>query len=512
MTALLLVFVALLALGALVSLDERVFGPLRLQQPLVAATAAGALVGDARAGLLAGLVLTALWPALVPSGGNLLPSIGLGAVTAGAVAAAGGWVFTDAPGFLGSGRALALAVALAWLVALAGRETEAWLRRRNEERETRAFAALIGQDAALDRAVRRAAIDALLRGWFLVAAATLVAGVVLRAFAGGQSIVDAGGQSVGASRWDLLGHALVLGALGGALVDWAPRLGRVLARVTAAAPATESLLGPLAVVSQGRPRAPQGRLLFLDALYNPRGQQRGGVYRAITPALSAPALEEARQFLATRSFQTHASLSGYVLGPVASAAEARTGEALEVAQALHAPVVSGVGDRLFAGAVHPALAWAGASVGLIALSLLHASAPNPGAVSLTLVAPAAVCVAGAGIAGRYWRGRSWRVGVGGEANVAAELRTRPWARWTRGADWVAALAGAVAYGVVAWNLKEFGGRLEIAFLALGGAAGALAARTGLGPLAQAGLVGGVVLSAAVLVAIGGGGGPWSSGR
>ncbi len=504
MTALLLVFVALLALGALVSLDERVFGPLRLQQPLVAATVAGALVGDARAGLLAGLVLTALWPALIPSGGNLLPSIGLGAVTAGAVAAAGGRVFTDAPGFLGSGRALALAVALAWLVALAGRETEAWLRRRNEEREARAFAALIGGDAALDRAVRHAAIDALLRGWLLVAAAACAAGILLRAFSEG--------GPVGASRWDLLGHALVLGALGGALVDWAPRVGRVLSRVTNVAPVSGSPLGPLAVVSQGRPRASQARLLCLDALYNPRGQQRGGIYRALAPSLSAPAREEARQFLAARSFQTHASLSGYVLGPVASAAEARTGEALEVAQALHAPVVSGVGDRLFAGAVHPALAWAGATIGLIALSLFHASAPNSGLLSLTLAAPAVVCVAGAGIAGRYWRGRSWRVGVGGEANVAAELRTRPWARWTRGADLVAALAGAVAFAVVAWNLTEFGGTLEIAFLTLGGAAGALAVRAGLGPLAQAGLVGGAVLTAAVLVAIGGGGGPWSSGR
>ena len=80
--------ILLLLWAVVVSLDERAFGSFMFHQPLVAGSMAGALLGNAEGGLAAGIVFQCLWPGLMPVGGDLLPSVGLAAVLAGAVT---GW-------------------------------------------------------------------------------------------------------------------------------------------------------------------------------------------------------------------------------------------------------------------------------------------------------------------------------------------------------------------------------------------------------------------------------------
>lgn len=76
-------------LGAICGLDVVSFPQAALSRPLVACTLAGALVGDATAGLVTGAVLELIASETLPFGASRYPEWGSASVAAGAAAAAG---------------------------------------------------------------------------------------------------------------------------------------------------------------------------------------------------------------------------------------------------------------------------------------------------------------------------------------------------------------------------------------------------------------------------------------
>jgi PTS system mannose-specific IIC component len=74
-------------LGAVVGLDVVCFPQMMYSRPLVAATLAGAFVGDATRGLLVGVVLELIAIATLPFGASRYPEWGSAAVVGGAIAA-----------------------------------------------------------------------------------------------------------------------------------------------------------------------------------------------------------------------------------------------------------------------------------------------------------------------------------------------------------------------------------------------------------------------------------------
>lgn len=115
-------------LGGVLGLDVVCFPQMMISRPLVAATVAGAFVGDATSGVLVGATLELIALATLPFGASRYPEWGSSAVVGGALAAT-----------LNTGRAGALtvgvlgALATAWisgwtLVKL--RHLNAWLARR----------------------------------------------------------------------------------------------------------------------------------------------------------------------------------------------------------------------------------------------------------------------------------------------------------------------------------------------------------------------------------------------
>ncbi len=198
----------------------------------------------------------------------------------------------------------------------------------------------------------------------------------------------------------------------------------------------------------------------LESLYNDGGQQRGGVLlgllRIVPEAHSDHPVVRA---LRRGPFNMNPILAGYVLAPLArrlarpispegaiSSAEAtadapadasveREDEAaVEQARELLAPVVSGLGDRLFWGGVRP---------GLSLVTVL-------GWV-LWIGQPAAWYWLGYNAIQWHWRRRAWRTGLAGEAAVRRELAGPTLRRWiavTNGAGRFL-LGGAIGV-VVTW--------------------------------------------------------------
>ena len=115
-------------LGGLLGLDVVCFPQMMISRPLVAATLAGAFVGDATTGVLVGATLELIALATLPFGASRYPEWGSSAVVGAAIAAA---VHTDRAGALTVGVLCALATAWisGWtLVKL--RQWNAWLARR----------------------------------------------------------------------------------------------------------------------------------------------------------------------------------------------------------------------------------------------------------------------------------------------------------------------------------------------------------------------------------------------
>ena len=115
-------------LGGVLGLDVVTFPQSMISRPLVAATVAGAFVGDANTGVLVGATLELIALATLPFGASRYPEWGSSAVVGGAIAAA---LHTERAGALTIGVLAALATAWisGWsLVKL--RQWNAWLGRR----------------------------------------------------------------------------------------------------------------------------------------------------------------------------------------------------------------------------------------------------------------------------------------------------------------------------------------------------------------------------------------------
>lgn len=115
-------------LGGIMGLDVVCFPQMMFSRPLVAATLAGAFVGSAGGGLLAGVALELIALATLPFGASRYPEWGSAAVVAGALAA---MLPTDRAGALTVAVAAGLATAFVggWtLVKL--RQFNAWMARR----------------------------------------------------------------------------------------------------------------------------------------------------------------------------------------------------------------------------------------------------------------------------------------------------------------------------------------------------------------------------------------------
>jgi len=110
----------LMALGGLVALDGTALGQFMVSRPLVAATLAGAILGDATSGLVVGGVLELFYLSVLPVGGARFPEGGPAAMVGAATAAA-------VPGM--AGLVVGIAVGLIW--GAVGGHTVGWLRRLN---------------------------------------------------------------------------------------------------------------------------------------------------------------------------------------------------------------------------------------------------------------------------------------------------------------------------------------------------------------------------------------------
>ena len=112
--------VLLMALGGLVALDGTALGQFMVSRPLVAATLAGALLGDVTTGFVVGGVLELFYLSVLPVGGARFPEGGPAAVVGAATAAA-------IPGM--AGLVAGIAAGLVW--GAVGGHTVGWLRRLN---------------------------------------------------------------------------------------------------------------------------------------------------------------------------------------------------------------------------------------------------------------------------------------------------------------------------------------------------------------------------------------------
>ncbi|HEX5438361.1 MAG TPA: PTS sugar transporter subunit IIC [Gemmatimonadaceae bacterium] len=155
--------IALALLGGLVGLDVVSFPQVMISRPIVAATLGGAVVGDATAGLLVGVVLELLALETLPVGASRYPEWGSASVVGGALAALG----TPAtPG------ASALALLAAVITAWAGGWTMHAVRRINGVWARRNLPSIDAGDSTTVLALQLRGLAAdLLRGILLTAIA-----------------------------------------------------------------------------------------------------------------------------------------------------------------------------------------------------------------------------------------------------------------------------------------------------------------------------------------------------
>lgn len=195
----------LLLWAAVVSLDERAFGSYLFHQPLVSGSVAGILMGNLTGGMTGGLVFQCFWPALLPIGGNLLPSVGLAGLLSGAVTAWGTHLVGTQALWTADGPLL-FGVLLGLLAAWAGQAWERGTRQRNREREERALSSSKPLEISLRHAFRLSYYETALRGMVIVGAGVIAAGSVY--------LWPAAVRRMGETPWAELGWSLPLAALG----------------------------------------------------------------------------------------------------------------------------------------------------------------------------------------------------------------------------------------------------------------------------------------------------------
>lgn len=109
-------------LGGVLGMDVVTFPQAMVSRPIVAATAAGAFIGNAEAGLTMGAVLELLALEMLPFGASRYPEWGSASVV-------GGVLYASHPGDPGGALAASLLAALA--TALVSGKSMVWLRRIN---------------------------------------------------------------------------------------------------------------------------------------------------------------------------------------------------------------------------------------------------------------------------------------------------------------------------------------------------------------------------------------------
>jgi PTS system mannose-specific IIC component len=156
--------------GTLVGVDLVSFPQAMIARPLVAATVAGALLGDLEAGLRLGVVLELFALDVLPVGAVRYPDYG--PATVGATLAIAGTPWQSS---------LGVATAIGLIVALTGGATLQWLRHRNARAIQARAAALAAGDRSAVRALQYQSIarDAL-RSAALAGLALLLADASLR--------------------------------------------------------------------------------------------------------------------------------------------------------------------------------------------------------------------------------------------------------------------------------------------------------------------------------------------
>lgn len=127
-------FAVLVLWGVVTGVDLVSFLQAMVARPLVAASVAGAILGDPGGGVLVGMVLELFALEVLPVGGARYPDYGPAAVAASVVAAGGGWEM------------LGLGVVVGLGVAQVGEGTVVVLRRINTRRVQRAAAGLDAGD------------------------------------------------------------------------------------------------------------------------------------------------------------------------------------------------------------------------------------------------------------------------------------------------------------------------------------------------------------------------------
>jgi PTS system mannose-specific IIC component len=145
-------------LGAIVGLDVVCFPQMMYSRPLVAATLAGAFVGDATRGLLVGVVLELIAIATLPFGASRYPEWGSAAVVGGAISAT---LHTDRAGVVTIGVLAALATAWVggWTLVQLRKWNAHLARRRRSALDAGARGTVIGlQLAGLTSDMVRAAL------------------------------------------------------------------------------------------------------------------------------------------------------------------------------------------------------------------------------------------------------------------------------------------------------------------------------------------------------------------
>lgn len=194
----------------------------------------------------------------------------------------------------------------------------------------------------------------------------------------------------------------------------------------------------------------------LESLYNQDGQQRGGVLLGLL-RLVPDAADRHPVVTALRRgpFNVNPVLAGYLLAPLAvrlsraapadgtsdvpadpepATTAARDEAAVERARNLLAPVLSGLGDRLFWGGVRPVLSLV-TVLGWV----------------LWIGQPAAWYWLGYNAVQWYWRRRAWATGLLGDDAVRREIGGRLLPRWIAAASGTGRflLGGAVGV-IVTW--------------------------------------------------------------
>ena len=195
-------------LGGVLGLDVVCFPQMMISRPLVAATLAGAFVGDASTGILVGVTLELIALATLPFGASRYPEWGSAAVVGGAIAGA---MHTERIGALSIGVLAALATAwVGGLTMVQLRVWNAWMaRRRRPALDAGSRGAVIGlQLAGLSADVVRGALLTAVAYALLFPVAQATLGVwTLGESLSRSFVVSAAAAVAGAAAWTIFHSA-----------------------------------------------------------------------------------------------------------------------------------------------------------------------------------------------------------------------------------------------------------------------------------------------------------------